>query len=560
MSTSTETTQVRVVDSPRGVRAWLDDRLDLTAFYRKYGRKVFPVHSSFFLGEMAMFSFIILILTGIYLGFIYVPSNAEVTIDGQTLPQAYASVQLIESIPVANLFRNVHQWAAHLMIASILLHTLRIYFTGTYRKPREVNWFVGVVLLGLSLMAGFVGYSLPYDSYAVTATGIGFSIARSIPWVGHIASELFFGGTFPTLGSVPRLYTIHVFIVPAAISLIMGLHLLIVVKQKHTQPGFARKVAEPGKVLGVPMWPYQALLAFQLLMLMFGALFLLSALLPPHPLAEFGPPGPATPEVKPDWYLLWIYGFLKIVPSWAEFDLLGARIGANFIGGMLFPALVFGLLTLTPLIDRTNRFASRRFEYLEPPRQGPVRLASGLTVLTFIGTLFLAAFYDEIGMSLREIWIVVIAVPLVVGVATYLFARASPPTERIDPREELPEEQPVATVVAPTVTTPPAPAPMAARPDKDLPVLSVPPAAAQTVPPAEDFVRSVAGARGEQARIAVVAALRQAGDLADAVEHLQGQELLETLAYVESLRLSLADANQALQGAVRSEDPEERTP
>src|SRR5215218_4082679 len=263
---------------PQGVirrtTGWVDERLNIGALYRKYGRKAFPVHSTFFFGEMALFAFFILIATGTYLAFIYVPSNADVTVNGQTVPQAYASVQLIESIPVGNLFRSVHHWAAHVMVASIFLHSLRIYFTGTYRKPREVNWAIGIVLLGLTLMAGFVGYSLPYDSYAVTATGIGYSIARSIPWVGDVAAELFFGGAFPTLGSVPRLYTIHVFVVPALIAIVMSIHLLVMVKQKHTQPGYARKLAEPGKVLGVPLWPYQALLAGQLLMLMFGALFI----------------------------------------------------------------------------------------------------------------------------------------------------------------------------------------------------------------------------------------------------------------------------------------------
>ncbi|HEX5992910.1 MAG TPA: cytochrome b N-terminal domain-containing protein, partial [Thermomicrobiales bacterium] len=138
---------------------WLDDRLGIGALYRKYGRKAFPVHSSFFLGEMALFAFVILVLTGIYLGFIYVPSNVEITVDGETLPAAYASVRLIESIPVANLFRNTHHWAAHVMVAAVLLHLIRVYFTGTYRKPREINWVVGIVLLGLTLVAGFVGYA-----------------------------------------------------------------------------------------------------------------------------------------------------------------------------------------------------------------------------------------------------------------------------------------------------------------------------------------------------------------------------------------------------------------
>ena len=173
---------------------------------RSIGRKAFPVHHTFFFGEMALFSFIILVLTGIYLGLIYVPSNAEVTINGQTLPEAYASTQLIESIPVANLFRNVHHWAAHLMVISILLHTIRIFFTGTYRKPREVNWVIGVVLLGLTLLAGFVGYSLPYDSYAVTATGIGYAIARSIPWVGRRPRNSSSAATSRPLESAPPLH------------------------------------------------------------------------------------------------------------------------------------------------------------------------------------------------------------------------------------------------------------------------------------------------------------------------------------------------------------------
>src|SRR5215207_3300583 len=227
--------------SDRG-RSWLDERLGIGALYRKYGRKAFPVHSTFFLGEMALFAFVILVLTGIYLGFIYVPSTAEITVQGESVPEAYASVRLIETIPVANLLRNTHHWAAHLMVAAVLLHLLRIFFTGTYRKPREMNWVIGLVLLGLTLVAGFVGYALPYDAYAVTATGIGFAIARSIPWAGPIASELFFGGAFPTL-----------------LAIAIGAPLLIIVKQKHSQPVYARPLAETSKVLGVPLWPYQAL-------------------------------------------------------------------------------------------------------------------------------------------------------------------------------------------------------------------------------------------------------------------------------------------------------------
>ena len=425
-------------------RGWLDERLGTHAFYEKYGRKAFPVHSSFFLGEMAAFSFVILVLTGIYLGLIYTPSNVEIDVAGESLPQAYASAQLIESIPVANLFRNVHHWAAHVMVLSILLHMVRVFFTGTYRKPRELNWALGVVLLGLTLMAGFVGYALPYDSYSVTATGIGYSIARSIPWFGNVAAELFFGGTFPTLGSLPRLYTIHVFVVPALIAGAIGAHLLGVVKQKHTQPGYAKPLAEPGRVLGVPLWPYQAILAAQLLLLMFGGLFLLSAALPVHPLDAYGPPGQGAAAVKPDWYLLWIYGFLKMIPGDAVISTPFVTIGPEFMGGILFPGIIFGIITLAPWLDRTNHHG-RRYEYLDPPTQAPARLAAGVAVLAYIGTLFLAAFYDEIGIPLLVMWAITLITPLVAALAAYTFAWSRGPTAdaKFDPTVAEDDPQPV---------------------------------------------------------------------------------------------------------------------
>ena len=406
----------------RGAMAWLDERVGIGDFYRKFGRKAFPVHTTFFLGEMALFSFLILVGTGLYLGLLYIPSNVEVDYNGQQLPEAYASVKLIESIPVANLFRNVHHWAAHMMIASLVLHAIRIFFTGTYRKPRELNWVIGVVLLGLTLMAGFVGYALPYDSYAVTATGIGYSIARSIPLVGNIAADLFFGGAFPTLGSLPRLYTIHVFAVPAALALIMALHLVLVIKQKHSQPGYARKLAEPGRVFGTPLWPYQAVLAGQLFFFMLGGLFLLSAVAPVHPLDAFGPPGPETPDVKPDWYLMWVYGFLKLVPAQLSLDLGFTTIGPEFIGGLVFPAVFLGIVTLVPWLARSNR-VGRRFESLDPPRQAPLRLAIGIGFLTYIAMLFFASYYDSLGLSIGATWLLTLAIPLLVGAGVYLWQK-----------------------------------------------------------------------------------------------------------------------------------------
>ena len=423
---------------PRRI-GWLEERLQLSALHEKYGRKAFPVHSTFFLGEMTAISFFILVVTGIYLGLIYTPSITEITVGGQKLPESFASVQLIESIPVANLIRNVHHWAAHVMIATLLLHALRVYFTGTYRNPRELTWVLGVVLLGLTLAAGFVGYALPWDAFAVTATGIGFGLARSIPLVGHLLGDLFFGGAFPSLGSLPRLYTIHVVIIPLSILGVLGLHLLLVVKQKHSMPGYARKLAEPGRVLGISLWPYHALLAGQLVFLMLGGLSLLAAFVPVHPLAAYGPPTAETPAVKPDWYLLWIFGFLKVIPAGVGLSVGPVTIGPEFLDGVLFPASILGVMTFVPWLDRTNRHVIRRFEYLEPPPQAPLRLALGVGVLTFIGMLLFASCYDQVGLTLGQIWLLVLTVPVLVGGVIFgwaWFNHSRPGVARFDPTGE----------------------------------------------------------------------------------------------------------------------------
>jgi len=404
-----------------GVMGWFNDRIGIEGLYQKFGHKAFPVHTSFFLGEMAMFSFVILVITGAYLGLLYVPSNSVVDFNGQKYPAAYASVKLIESIPIANLLRNVHHWGAHLMIASVILHSMRVFFTGTYRKPRELNWVIGVLLLILTIGAAFMGYSLPYDAFAVTATGIGYSIARSIPYIGGFASELVFGGVFPSLGSLSRLYTLHIFIIPTLLALTMAAHLVLLIKQKHSQPAYARKLAEPGKVLGTSLWPYQAVLAGQLLLFMLAGLFLLSAFIPIHPLDAFGPPGPETPEVKPDWYLMWTYGFLKLVPPKAIIPLPGgASIGPEFLGGLVFSGLVFGVLFAVPWLDRTNR-TNRSYEYLQPVWQAPLRTALGVAFLVYLLALFIAAYYDSLGLTVAQTWLITLAIPMVAGAGVYLW-------------------------------------------------------------------------------------------------------------------------------------------
>src|SRR5207253_11032607 len=197
----------------------------------------------------------------------------------------------------------------------------------------------------------------------------------------------------------------------------------LVLKQKHTMPGYARKLTEPGRVLGISVWPYYALLAGQLVLLMLGALSLLAAFVPVHPLAAYGPPTAETPAVKPDWYLLWIFGFLKLIPAGVGFSVGPITVNPEFLGGVLFPGTVFGVMTLVPWLDLTNRHVLRRFEYMEPPSQAPLRLVLGVGGLVLVGMLLFASYYDQVGLTLGQIWLLVVSVPVVVGAAVWAWPR-----------------------------------------------------------------------------------------------------------------------------------------
>ena len=400
---------------------WWNERLHLDRLYQKYLRKAFPVHSTFFLGEIALFAFLILVLTGVYLALLYEPSIADVDIDGTKLPAAYGSVVMLDRIPAAHLIRQIHHWSAHVMVVALVLHLARIFFTGAYKKPRELNWIVGLGLLGLSIFAAFVGYLLPYDQFSVTATGIGYNIAKSVPWIGEYLADLVFAGKFPGSSLIPRFYGYHIMLLPLALFAGIGVHLLLLVKQRHTEPPAARRHSTGGRLIGMPLWPQQTVMMVVLLLVLGGAVTLLGTLFPVHPVAFYGPPAPETPTVKPDWFLLWVYGALRLIPGWMEVHVLGATIGSEAIGGILLPGLVGLVLMLVPWLDRTNR---HRMEYLEPPTGRPVRLALGVGLTALIGVFTLAAYDQE--LNLRKSWLqaAVLLVPLGLGGLSYYAARS----------------------------------------------------------------------------------------------------------------------------------------
>jgi len=394
---------------------WWEERLGLSGLKEKLLRKAFPVHSSFFLGEIALWSFVILVLTGIFLAMMYEPSSAPVEAGGREVPAAYASVERISHLPLGLIIRRLHHWAAHVMVAAVILHLLRVFFSGVYKKPRELNWVVGMGLLIFTVLATFAGYLLPYDEFSVTASGIGYEIARSVPWIGPWLADLVFAGHFPAPGTIPRFFTFHVMLVPWILAILLGLHMLILMKQKHSEPPAARGKAPPGRLIGVPLWPQQAVMMAELLFLLTGGLLLISALFPVHPVDYYGPPRPGTPQVKPEWYFLWVYGALKLIPGWLEFNFLGAKIDPEALGGVIFPGLVILLLFLLPFLDR----AKEPKHYMDTPLTAPRRTAVGAGALTLVLVLTVAGYREELGIPLVVLRAALLLVPLLVGFAAY---------------------------------------------------------------------------------------------------------------------------------------------
>ena len=253
---------VKIPKALDGVGGWLDDRFHGARGVRVLMRKVFPDHWTFMLGEIALWSFVVLLLTGTFLALFFVPSTQEVVyhgsyskLNGISMSQAYASTLNISfDVRGGLLIRQIHHWAADLFKVAIMAHMLRVFFTGAYRKPREVNWLIGIVLFTLGMLEGLFGYSLPDDQLSGAGLRIFEGVLQGIPIVGTYLAFFLFGGEFPGNAIVPRMYIIHVLLIPGLILALVTAHLFIMFHQKHTQmPGLGNTEKN---VVGQPFWPY----------------------------------------------------------------------------------------------------------------------------------------------------------------------------------------------------------------------------------------------------------------------------------------------------------------
>jgi len=374
------------------VANYVDERTGAAKWVKKNLTKVFPDHWSFLLGEIALYSFIILLLSGTFLTFWFDPSQREVIYDGSYEPlqglhmsAAYASTLHISfEIRGGLLMRQIHHWAALIFMAAIVVHLMRVYFTGAFRKPREFNWIIGVGLLTLGIVEGFLGYSLPDDLLSGTGIRIAEAIIQALPVVGSYLAFFAFDGAFPGEAFIPRIFTVHVLLLPGIFLALITVHLMLVWYQKHTQwpgPGRTEK-----NVVGYPLMPAYMAKAGGFFFIVFGVTAFLGAVASINPVWLYGPynPGQVSAGSQPDWYMGWLDGLVRMAPP-LESYIFGYTISWNIlIPGLIIPGILFTGMALYPFIESWITGDKREHHLLDRPRNVPNRTALGAMSLTFM--------------------------------------------------------------------------------------------------------------------------------------------------------------------------------
>jgi ubiquinol-cytochrome c reductase cytochrome b subunit len=410
---------------------YADERTGGASIARRVMRYVFPDHWSFLFGEIALYSFVVLVATGIFLTFFFDPSLERTVYDGPyTLLQgrevsaAYDSVMSLSfEVDAGLLMRQTHHWAALVFVAAIVVHLMRVFFTGAFRKPRELTYYIGLAMLMLALLEGFAGYSLGDDLLSGMGLAIAYGVALSFPVIGGGFAFLVWGDQFPGADDfISRLFIGHVLILPVAIAVLLSLHLLLVAVPHHTQFGGERQTER--NVVGTRLWPGYALRSIGLLLAVAGALFLLGGLVQINPVWQWGPyePYAATNGAQPDWYMGWLIGALRIMPPLEPTIGDYTLVPNPFWGGALLPMAVFAFLFAWPSIERWRTGDSGEHNLLDRPRDNPWRTAVGAALFTFVALIFLAGSADRIFVTFgipyeAQVWFfraaVLIAPPLV---------------------------------------------------------------------------------------------------------------------------------------------------
>lgn len=410
---------------------FLDQRAGAAEPLRKALRYVFPDHWTFLFGEIALYSFVVLVATGIFLTLFFDPDTSRTVYHGPYVPlqgvevsQAYRSaLDLSFDVKAGLLMRQTHHWAALVFLAAIVLHLMRVFFTGAFRRPRDLNFYVGLTMLIIAVLEGYAGYSLIDDLLSGMGLAIGNGVALSIPGVGAGISNLIWDGPFPGSHAFEsRLFIAHVLILPVAIAALLSVHLLMVALPHHSQ--FRGRGRTEKNVVGTPMWPGYALRSIGLLFAVSAVLFAMGGLVQINPIWQWGPYDTyqATNGAQPDWYLGWLIGALRLMPH-GDVVIGGYTVVPNpFWGGVLFPLVVFATLYAWPSIERRLTGDHAAHNLLDRPRDAPLRTAFGAALFTWVATVFFAGAADRAFVQFgvpytTQIWIyrgaVVVLPPLV---------------------------------------------------------------------------------------------------------------------------------------------------
>jgi ubiquinol-cytochrome c reductase cytochrome b subunit len=392
-----------------GTANYVDERVGVAGILKEFGRKIFPDHWSFMLGEVALYSFLVLLLSGTFLTFFFQPAMTVVHYDGVYAPLkgaqmsvAYASsLDITFQVRGGLLMRQVHHWSALLFVAAAGLHMLRVFFTGAFRKPRELNWVVGFVLFVLGMAAGFTGYSLPDDLLSGNGLRIIDGMIKGVPFIGPWISSLLFGGEFPGENIVARLYSLHIMLIPALILVFLALHLFMLVIHKHTHySGAGRKDTN---VVGYPLMPVYVAKAGGFFFIVFGVIMLLATFFTINPIWNYGgyDPSPVSAGTQPDWYIGFLDGLLRLAPTGLEVMVGDKTLSMNILWPMIIGVGFLVVVAIYPFLENWVTGDKREHHVLDRPRNAPTRTAIGAAGVTMYAVMWAAASTDLIATNFR---------------------------------------------------------------------------------------------------------------------------------------------------------------
>lgn len=387
-----------------GAANYLDERTSISGLVKELGRKIFPDHWSFMLGEIALWSFVVVLISGTFLTFFFQASMAEVHYYGAYEPMRgiemsaalESTLRLSFDVRGGLLVRQIHHWAALVFVAGIGVHMLRVFFTGAFRKPRELNWVIGFILFILAMAEGFTGYSLPDDLLSGNGLRIIDGMIKGIPLIGTWTSFLLFGGEFPGTEIVGRLYTLHILLLPAILVALLAVHLMLMIVNKHTQ--FAGPARTNSNVVGYPMMPVYMSKMGGFFFITFGVIVLIASMFTINPIWNYGPydPSPVSAGTQPDWYIGFADGALRLVPPHWEFVLFDRTWSFNILVPLIGLGVFIVLVMVYPFIEAWITGDKREHHIAQRPRNAATRTAIGAAGVTFYAVLWAAASSDII--------------------------------------------------------------------------------------------------------------------------------------------------------------------